>query len=233
MVDWFAAFPTGKFLLVVLVIRSVLTLSASDAGVTGGLFLPLLALGVIPAAMIAKIGIALGMDTPYVHLLLALGITACIAGVMKTPLTAILFSLEALSLTANVPAVLTAATVSYVIAEIFNAKSISDSVVESRIEALHHEKGRRVLEAYVTVQDGSFAAGKQIRDILWPNDLFVLSVQATDEADPQVDVHGGQVLVQGDRLHIRYVTYHPADTAEQIVDVVGEQVFTTVDATEI
>ena len=223
LLNLFAEEMPAVLLLLIVVVRSTLTLSANSTGITGGLFLPMLALGAIPATLVGKGLLAWGVDQAYFQVVLVLGVTACIAGMMKIPLTAILFSLEALSMGNNILAVLTVATVSFVITEIFNAKSINDNVTEARIEKVHAGKTNRVLEAFVTVQPGAFAAGKTIRNILWPSNLFVLSVRHPDNGKALVDVHGGQVLAVGDVLHVRYSTFDEQATADELLNIVGIQ----------
>ena len=66
--------------------------------------------------------------------MLVLGITATIAGMMKMPLTAIAFSVQALSSYNNVIFIIVAAFIAYFITKIFNVKSINDSSVEILIK---------------------------------------------------------------------------------------------------
>lgn len=230
--DLFSSNASVYMLLLILTVRTLLTLSANSSGITGGLFLPMLVLGAIPAASLGKGVLALGVDSVDFSLVLMLGITACIAGMMKQPLTAILFSVEALSLGRNMPAVLITTTVSFIIAEVFNAKSINDSVVETRMESLHAGKSMRVREAVVTVQPEAFADGKAVRDILWPHNLFVLSVQHPHEEGARMDVHGDRVLGVGDVLHVRFSTFDERRTAEELRYIVGEQAYQAIDSVE-
>ncbi len=219
LVDMFAV-PMGVWMLVaVLVVRSILTLSANTVGITGGLFLPLMALGAIPAALLGWLAVALGADTALAPLILALGVTASIAGIMKTPLTAILFALEALSLGGNVLPVVIAATTAYVATEIAGVQSITDRVLEVRLEQAHYHKRRLVREAYATVAAGAFAEGKTVADILWPGQLTVLSYRVDGE-DWQ-DVAGGHILTAGQRLHLRYTAFGEDDTAGQLTAILG------------
>ena len=115
------------------------------------------------------------------------------------------------------------------ITEFFGAQSISDVVVENRAEALHRGKTAYIAEAFVTVAPGSFAVGKQIRDIFWPNNLFVLSVKFSTCDRVEVDGHGGKSIRAGDVLHVRYSTLDPAATKEELLAIVGEQEITEIE----
>ena len=173
--------------------------------------------------MIGESLMLLGLDESYGVIILVLGITACVSSMMKMPLTAIVFAVEALSCYDNILYVIVVAAVSYVITEFFGVKSINDKVIEHREEMIHRGKEAKVSEAFVTVKQGSFAEGKQARDILWPNNLFVLSVKFSSNAHVEVDEHGGKEIRAGDVLHVRYLTYDPEKTLEELYAIVGEQ----------
>lgn len=212
------------FLLLVLLVRSTLTLSANSAGITGGTFIPILTLGAVIASVIGKMMTALfGLGAEYETLILVLGIVACISGMMKMPLTAILFSIEALDCYANIPYVIAVVTVSFTITELFGAKSIGDHVLETRIEAQNKDKTTKVIDTFVTVQKDAFAIGKQVRDIFWPANLFVLSVKHDSAHGAEVDGHGGKELREGDILHVRYSTFDEIQSRAELIAIVGGQ----------
>ena len=222
----FEARQTLLMLLLILVVRSTLTLFANTNGITGGIFLPLLTLGAVAASVMGQIFSHLfGLGEPYYVLIMVLGITGCIAGMMKMPLTAIVFAVEALSCYDNILYVIIVAVTAFIITEIFGAHSINDTVLEDRAHAQNEGKEFRVIDTFVTVQPGTFAVGKQIRDIFWPRNLFVLSVQHGKKHGAEVDEHGGKEIREGDILHVRYSTYEEEKTAEELMDIVGEQVF--------
>lgn len=65
--------------------------------------------------------------------------------------------------------------------------------------------------------------GKQIRDVFWPANLFVLSVKHAEKAQAKVDEHGDSSLRAGDILHIRYSTFDDKRTREELMAIIGEQ----------
>ena len=217
-------------LLLLLVVRSTLTLSASSGRITGGMFLPILAIGTLLAAILAEIFEWCGLSTDYHTLIILLGLTACIAGMMKTPLTAIVFAIEALGCYENILFIIIVAAVPFMITEIFSVKSINDSILETRIEEMYDGESKRVIDTFVTVQKNAFAIGKQVRDIFWPANLFVLSIKHTQKEDAEVDEHGGRLISEGDVLHVRYVTYNDMQTRLELTAIVGEQDFDESDA---
>ena len=155
--------------------------------------------------------------------ILVLGITACISGMMTMPLTAIVFGIEALGCYENLLPVIIASSVTYMITELCGAKSINDQVLENRLKAQNKGKKAIVIDTFVTVKPGTFAVGKQIRDIFWPANLFVLSVKHSEKAQAKVDEHGDSSLRAGDILHIRYSTFDDKRTREELMAIIGEQ----------
>ena len=210
-------------IIIALFVRATMTLFANSSGVTGGIFLPTLAIGASIAAILGEVLMMLGLGQEYYSFVLVLGITACIASMMKMPITAIVFAVEALSCYNNILHVIVVVAIAFAITEIFRVKSINDKVLENHVEEQSAGKTRKVLEGFVTVQNDAFAIGKQVRDILWPSNLFVLSITRNPDAEAEVDEHGGKTLHAGDVLHVRYVTYDQPTTNAEIMAIVGEQ----------
>jgi len=211
-------------LILILFVRATLTLSASSTSMTGGMFLPILALGATLSSLLGKtLQAVFGLGGEYYSIILVLGIVACISGMMKTPLTAIVFAVEALSCYENILYVITVAVVAYIIPEVFGLESINDRVLENRVEELNDGKNSKVFDLFVVVQKKSFAIGKQVRDIFWPANLFVLSVKRDPNRAAEVDEHGGKAIHAGDVLHVRYSTTDETVTKEELIAIVGEQ----------
>ena len=211
-------------LFLVLIVRSVLTLSANSNNITGGLFVPILALGAVISSILGKGMMGLfGFQHEYYVIVLILGITACISSMMKTPLTAIIFSVEALSCYENILHVIIVSAVAFVITEVLGVKSINDTVIDAKVEEQNEGAMSVVIDTFVTVQPESFAIGKQIRDIFWPHNLFVLSLKHGPKRGAEVDEHGGKEIREGDILHVRYSTFDEEATEQELVAIVGEQ----------
>lgn len=222
---WDAA-PSLYMLLAILLVRTTLTLSANTNGFTGGVFVPLLAIGAVVAAILGNILTPLaGLSDEQYTLILVLGVTACIAGMMKMPLTAIAFSVEVFSCPENILSVLMVAATSFAITEMFGVQSINEYMLEHRMKHINAAKTSKTIDAFVTVQPKSFAIGKQIRDIFWPANLFVLSVKRGPDSRAEVDEHGEKILLQGDILHVRYATFDEEQTKEELTAIVGDQLY--------
>ena len=212
---------SGIFLI--LLIRCTLTFSANANGITGGMFIPILALGALVSSGVGKIMLNLGVQAELFSTIVVLGIIACLSGIMKSPLTAIVFAVEAMQCHNNIIAVIIVSVLSFLITEMLETKSINDTAMEHRIEQMNEGKESSVIDTYVTVMDGAFAVGKQVRDIFWPANLFVLSVKKAKAINEEVDGHGGKALSAGDVLHIQYSTFDEKETNSKLEDIVGKQ----------
>ncbi len=211
-------------LLAALLLRSLLMILCSANGVTGGLFLPILTLGAILAALLGRYVTAFcGVPATYYPVIVMLGITTAIAGMMKMPITAVVFAVEVLSASENILAVIITAAIAYAVTEIFYIDSINEHVLDDRIHELHKGKHAEAYDAHLVLQEGSFAIGKQIRDLLWPSGLVVLSFKREKKTKTVVDAYGEKVLHPGDELHVRYSTYDHAETLREIEAIVGKQ----------
>lgn len=222
IIELFANNETVWTLALILLIRATLTVCANVNGLTGGTFLPVLALGALVASIIGEGLLALGVDSELYTTILVLGITACISGGMKMPITAIVFSVEALSCYSNIISVIIVSFISFSVTELLDVESINDVALE--VCTVKEEAVAKIvtIDTCVTVQQNAFAIGRQIRDIFWPHNLFVLSVRHGEEK-AHVDQHGGREIREGDILHVRYSTWNEEETREELIAIVGEQ----------
>lgn len=196
-------------LALILVIRTVLTLSANISGITGGIFLPLLALGSLVGAILGKV-----FGGEHLPLFVVFGIAGCIAGMMKMPLTAVLFSVEALGLSQNLLPVILVCIIAYAIPEAMGEESIGECVLERRKDLLHEGKTYTENEKIFRVEQGSFAVGKEIRDIFWPDGVRVLSVKKAEE---------GKLLAPDDELLVRIASFDPEKTEREMGHIVTKE----------
>lgn len=206
---------------------------ANSSGITGGIFLPILAVGAAASALVAKLLVVMGMDSSLALTVQLIGIAACMSGMMKTPIIAVAFGVEALSLWNNLLGVTIASGVAYCITELVGVESVTDAVVEDKIENINKGKEHIVYEAHAIVGKNSFAEGKHVRDVLWPPNCFVLSVQKK-RRDSEIDEHGDLVLNEGDMLHIRYTDVEGRDIAKNdILALIGQEHFVSIVEVEI
>ena len=210
-------------LLILLIIRSTLTLCANSNRITGGIFLPILAIGALVSSLIGKAIVSLlALDESYYVIIMVLGIVACISGMMKMPLTAIVFSVEALSCYGNIMPVIVVSGVAFLITELFCVESINDRVLDNLIAEINNGKTTTLVDRYVTAREGSFAIGKQVRDVFWPARLIVLSKKRPADL-PHVDEHDAKQIHVGDVLHIRCETFDEHSLNNDLDAILGDE----------
>ena len=80
-------------------------------------------------------------------------------------------------------------------------------------------KGKKptIIVVPLVVNQKSFVVGKELRDILWPNACTVISVEHSHDNHEKIGICDGDVIT------VRYETYNPSDTAEELEILVGAQ----------
>ncbi len=206
-------------LLIFLVVRAFLLLTATNSDITGGLFIPTLALGAIVGAICGKGMVASGaLPSEYYVIMVVTGIAAFLSSSSRTPLMAIAFAIEALSGLTNILAVSVGVAFAYIVIEALGISEFSDTVIESKVDTAHEGKESHVVDMHLTVAYGAFAVGKEIRDILWPPTCTVLSVRRNPAHH-----HSDTAISAGDTLHVHYETYDAEQTLNELEALVGHQ----------
>ena len=136
-------------------------------------------------------------------------------------LTAILFGVEALGLSHNLLPVILVCILAYAIPEAMGEESIGECVLERRKELLRQGKDYSETEERVSVEQGSFAVGKEPRDILWPPACQVLSMR--DDENDDTDSYVVGALQERMILRLNFTTYDPDETARELCAILGEQ----------
>ncbi len=211
---WYAA-------LILLAVRSLLVILSNDVGATGGLFTPLLSFGALIGSMVAEALVALGaLDESYFMLIVVIGMASFFAASVRTPITAMAFSIEALSGFGNVLPIFLAVIISYVIVEVVGANSINEIAMEREIHKENKGKDLHVVDVTVEALPGSFAIGKEPRDILWPPSCTLLSVKQESE---DKHFYTGGPIKNNDVLRLNFKTYDLDRTAEALCALLGDQ----------
>ncbi len=211
---------TAGFLLLLFVIRALLLLCANNADITGGLFVPTLALGALLGGICGNLLDSIGLlPQEFRSLAVIMGISAFLSASSRTPLMALAFASEVLGAGANLLPIAIGGTIAFLCIETTGIPDFCDIVVEAKTEAAHHGKASETMELNLTVAPHSFVDGKEIRDILWPPSCTILSVKRSEA----VHTHGGTGMGAGDELRIHVRTYSPTETLRDLEALVGKQ----------
>lgn len=210
----------GYFLLIVFLLRMVAMMISNTSGITGGIFLPTLAFGAIIGSLCGNALIEIGwLPAEFYVFTVILGITAFLGSTSRIPITACVFAIESLGGINNILPLIIAATVALLTVELSGLEDFTDTVIESKIKSINPDKTPKIIEVALTVNPDSFVVGKELRDILWPNDCIIVSFERAPENRENVGVSPGDVIT------VRYKTYDPEITSEELTVLVGEQNF--------
>lgn len=118
-------------LATVLIVRAVLLMAAGGIGITGGKFLPTLAIGAILGELSARLCIYIGLiDGEHRTVLMLLGVAAFLAARSKIPVVALCFSVEALCGFSNIAHFAVSIGISCLVVKLFKVKDFSETVIE-------------------------------------------------------------------------------------------------------
>lgn len=205
-------------LVLLFLIRAIGMMVCNTSGATGGLFLPTLAFGAIIGAICADIMIWLGcIGSEYYVIMVVLGITSFLGATSRIPLTACVFSIEALCGINNVLPIIIATIVALLIVESSGLEDLTDKIIEAKLHKITKGKQPFDIEAPLTVNKNAFVTGKELRDVLWPNSCVVVAFERAKHTEKH------SVISDGDVITVRYTTYDPEETAIELTDLVGEQ----------
>lgn len=206
-------------LLLFLLIRLILLIFANNIGVTGGLFIPTLAFGAIIGALISRALVGIGiLPEKYFAVVIIVSISAFMSAFVRTPITAVIFSVEALGAFDNILPVIVAVTVSYIIIELMALECFYEKVIHTKVKEETKGKEKSVIDDRFEVKSGAFIIGKEIRDILWPPGCIVLSVRKKGSSS----THSTGLIEEGDTLHIHANTYDEQKTLFELKTILGE-----------
>ena len=205
-------------LVIYFLIRALLLIIANNVGVTGGLFVPILAFGAIIGAVIADGAIAVGiMSSEYFTVCVLIGIASFLAACSHIPLIAISFSFEVLSAYNNPLPFIIAVTIAFFVIEGLGVTAFTDVVMDSKVEKVNGTRSCVEFDQTFVVKDGAFICGKAVRDILWPPQCVVLLVGKDGQEKDSYEVSAGDIL------HVYATTYDKKVTFTNIENMVGKQ----------
>lgn len=201
-----------------LCVRVILLIIATNSGITGGLFVPTLAFGAMIGSVCAKLLINTGLlPNQFYSLITVIGISAFLAASSHIPISAIIFSLEALSGINNIIPIVMGVAFSYITAEVLGEKSFVESVIESKVKYQNEGKKPKYLVASFKVQKGSFAEGKELNEILWPAYSVVTRLEKDKSYSEET------LIEEGDLLHIHSKSYSVPTTVNKLEALIGRQ----------
>lgn len=119
-------------LILALILKLLMLFIISMSGVSGGIFIPILAVGAIIGGILGNGAVAMGVPETVNMALVGAVSVSFLSGTQQSPLTAIFFSIEAMGGLFNVPFTLISILISFVIVKLLKGKPVYDKIFENR-----------------------------------------------------------------------------------------------------
>lgn len=117
-------------LIGILAVRMIMLILVCDSGVTGGIFIPSLAIGALVSAITAQMLIGIGLPDYLFDTVTLLGTCAFMGGMMRSPVMAAVLFIELTGQFTSLTYVVTVIFTTSLITELFGKKSFYDRVME-------------------------------------------------------------------------------------------------------
>ncbi len=207
------------FLVLVICVRMIMTMLCFNAGATGGLFIPMLAMGALLGAMLGLVFVKLGMDEEYFAAVVVISMTTFFGASVRAPITAIVLVVELSGYQSDFLPVAIAIFTAFLVAEILGTTPIYDSLLERLRKNDDVKTERRNFEA--VIEKGSFVAGKHISNVIWPANALVTEV--VRESGESVVPDGETMLFEGDKITIAVESSNFDETEEFVSHLVKKK----------
>ncbi|THB65130.1 MAG: ClC family H(+)/Cl(-) exchange transporter [Spirochaetaceae bacterium] len=214
-------------LVIMLAVKLLFSAICYGSGVSGGIFLPLLACGALLGKLCGVSLEALGVIDSTMHLkFVILGMAAFFTSVVKTPVTGAVLILEMSGNFSHFSGLVACCISAFVVSDFIKSRSIYDVFLERILReqspkavcagltgggAVVHTR-REVIE--VPVGLGSQLAHKQIRDVAWPEGILIVAIE---HGEQEVIPKGGTEIFPGDRLLVYVPEAAAADIEDRLV----------------
>ncbi len=196
---------TLGIILLILAGRFVFSAVCFGSGAPGVIFFPLLVLGGFIGGAFAMTGVQyFGLDSMYVNNFVLLAMAGYFAAIVRAPITGIVLIFEMTGSLSQMLSLSIVSVTAYTVASLLGSKPIYESLLERLLrngEKDHGEDeasdGQKVLTRYV-IQHGSEPAGKQIKDVKWPDHCLLVAVErGSDELIPKgrTRLEAGDVII--------------------------------------
>lgn len=213
--------PLWATLLIVIVLKFIVSIANMGAGVPCGVFIPMLAIGAGMGALLSLMCIQMGMDPAYSDALIMICMATFFTTVVKAPITGIVMVVELTwSFTFLLPVVIGAA-IGYLVGDIFRTEPIYDKLLDGILEEQRKGEKRVSLTATLRVKAGAPADGRAVRNILWPSDILVTTLE---RGSLTIVPDGETVLKEGDIIFVKGETANSEEYLKNLESTVGELV---------
>lgn len=167
-----ALLPVAVFLL-----KFVLTAASSRSGASGGLFIPMLALGALCGTTVSILLKTIGLENNIIYLSL-MGAGAFFAASVRAPLTAVvlIFEITLFDVSAILGIVIAVGS-AFLISELMKSKPLYESLLEMKLiqNGVYDGKNEKT-DIPITVSAGSYAVKRYINEIILPAKSIITTI---------------------------------------------------------
>ncbi len=209
--------PLAVAVVVVVLLKLVTSVANLAADLPCCASVPMLAMGAGMGKLLSMLFVLMGMDPALADCLIVLCMVTFFTTVVKAPVTGIIMTVELTwSFTFFLPAVICAA-VSYLIGDVLHIRPLYDRLLDEMLEEDVSESMHIV--ARVQVKAGSPAAGRAVRDVLWP---FTALVKNVERGETGFAPSGSTVLEAGDVLTVEGTPHDREEFLSALTATVGD-----------
>lgn len=203
--------------LILLVVRLVLIVLSFDSGATGGLFVPMLSLGALVGALFAELFVSTGvLDAAYYNTVVLVSMAAFLGAVVRAPITALVLIIEATSGSIGFLSCGIGVFAAFIVSEVMMRRPLYDVLLDRELREKYNGKTMTNRSVDITVEEGSFAAGKAVREIMWPVKCLVHTVIRGEQT---IIAKGKTQLETGDVLHIQASLYEENELMKDLNEI--------------
>ncbi len=190
-------------LLIVVAVRIFLTAVNMGAGVPGGAFIPMLAIGAGLGGLMSLFSESIGMDPAQADALILICMAVFFTTVVKAPITGIVMVMELTWDYLYLLPVVIGVGIGYLVGDLFRLEPIYDKQLADLLEEQKKDKVFYKISANLRVRAGAGADGRAVRDVLWPSYALVTALMREGR---HIIPDGKTVLFAGDEITVEAET---------------------------
>lgn len=187
------------------VAKFLLTMISNSAGVPGGIFLPLLVLGALLGSFIGQVsGLLFPSFQGMVPAFAMIGMAAYFVAILRLPLTGVVLIIEMTGSYQHIVLLLFTCMIAYLVVETLGSKPAYEMLLErdlarARVNAELPSPGGKMLMMEFTVEAGSDACGRRVKDLELPPDCLLVTIRRKGR---EIIPRGNTSLQEGDHLAV-------------------------------
>jgi len=223
ILDIFANRLNLGLLIVILFLKIILIAITINTGTTGGMFIPVLVVGSILGGILGKSFTLLGLNSDYEKAIVFLTMAAFFASSMNTPITTIVFMIEASSNVNNIFFLVFVVLITYVMNHIIPNEALNEVIANNILKREDNKKDIGIYELNCEIQDNAFVIGQQTRDILWPANFLIKTISRCNSEKIRMVKGGDKFLNAKDQINAQLQTANLEQSLLELQSLIGEQ----------